>query len=81
VVLLGWQPEPGIFGADFSKTGLCHISLHPTDLEAKFDYWSRHNLSKGKEFEYQKFLQRFNYPFDGKAGERVIRTIASNEIC
>jgi hypothetical protein len=80
VVLLGWQPEPGIFGADFSKTGLCHISLHPTDLETKYDYWISHNLSKGKEFEYKKFLQRFNYPFDGKAGERVMRTITSDEI-
>jgi hypothetical protein len=81
VVLLGWHPEPMIFGADFSKTGLCHVSLDPGDLETKFDYWVKHNLSKGKESEYKEFLQRFNYPFDGKAGERVIRTITLDEIC
>src|SRR5690606_33902555 len=39
VVLLGWHPEPGIFGADFSKSGLCHVSLSPLELESKFDYW------------------------------------------
>jgi hypothetical protein len=25
VVLLGWHPVPGIFGFDFSKSGLCHF--------------------------------------------------------
>ena len=37
VVLLGWHPEPRIFGSDFSKYGLCHVSFSPQDLEKKFD--------------------------------------------
>jgi hypothetical protein len=78
VVLLGWHPEPGIAGADFSKTGLCHISLSPDDLETKFDYWMSHNLIKGKDLEYLEFLKEFNYPFDGDAGRRVIETIVSD---
>lgn len=80
IVLLGWHPEPGIFGADFSKTGLCHVSLHPADLETKFDYWVENNLSRGCETEYLKFLKEFNFPFDGKAGERVLEVITSDEI-
>ena len=80
LVLLGWHPQPGIFGADFSKTGLCHVSLSPDDLEAKYDYWISHNLSKGKETEYNRFLQEFNFPFDGKAGQRVLETITTDEI-
>lgn len=80
VVLLGWHPEPKIFGADFSKTGLCHVSLTTTDLETKFDYWVNHNLTTGREAEYNEFLQEFNFPFDGKAGERVLDAIITDEI-
>lgn len=77
VVLLGWHPQPGIFGTDFSATGLCHLSLSPDDLEKKFDYWLAHNLSLDDEIKYQQFLKEFNYPFDGQAGQRVLQAIHS----
>ena len=80
VVLLGWHPKPGIFGSDFSKTGLCHRSLSPDDLENKYDYWLEHNLAQDNENKYQEFLKEFNYPFDGQAGERVIEAIISDEV-
>lgn len=80
VVLLGWHPQPGIAGADFSKTGLCHVSLSPNDLETKFDFWMSHNLAKGKDAAYMEFLKEFNFPFDGRAGERVLEAITSDEI-
>lgn len=80
VVLLGWHPEPGIFGADFSKSGLCHVSLSPSELDSKFDYWISNNLSKNNETAYQEFLKEFNFPFDGQAAERVLRAITSDEI-
>lgn len=80
IVLLGWHPQPGIFGADFSKTGLCHVSLSLDDLETKYEYWISHNLSRGKEMEYNMFLQEFNFPFDGRAGQRVLEAITSDEI-
>ncbi len=75
VVLLGWHPEPGIFGADFSQTGLCHLSLYPNELGTKFDYWVSHNLCKDNEVQYLNFLKEFNYPFDGQAGQRVLQAI------
>jgi hypothetical protein len=80
VVLLGWHPNPVIAGADFSKTGLCHVSLCTNDLETKFDYWVSCNLIKGKDAEYLEFLKEFNFPFDGSAGERVLEAITSDEI-
>lgn len=80
VVLLGWHPEPCIFGADFSKTGLCHSSLSPNDLETKFDLWVEHNLAIKNENAYQNYLKEFNYPFDGKAAERVRSTITEDEV-
>jgi hypothetical protein len=79
VVLLGWHPEPGIFGADFSKTGLCHFSPSPDELEPKFDYFVSNNLSLTNEASYQEFLKEFNHPFDGKATERVIEAIVGHE--
>ncbi len=79
IVLLGWHPEPSIFGVDFSKTGLCHVSMSPTDLEKKYYYWISHNLAIENETAYQEFLQRCNYPFDGKATERVLKIITNNE--
>jgi len=77
VVLLGWHPEPGIVGADFSKTGLCYLSLSSDDLEKKIDYWLANNLALDNKFKYQEFLKEFNYPFDGQAGQRVLRAIHS----
>ncbi len=80
LVLLGWHPAPGIFGADFSKTGLCHVSLYPDELNSMFSVWVDHNLSLENRPGFEKFLKEFNYPFDGKAGKRVIETITGNEV-
>lgn len=79
VVVLGWNPEPHIEGADFSLTGLCHASLHLEDLMTKYDYWISHNLAVGNEAEYRKFLMKFNYPYDGRATERIIRVLLDPE--
>jgi hypothetical protein len=75
VVLLGWHPSPHIFGADFSKTGLCHVSFTPDDLKTKFNYWKAHNLTMEDQATYEAFLRRFNYPFDGNATERVFQAV------
>jgi hypothetical protein len=80
IVLLGWHPEPQIFGADFSETALCHRSLSLKDLDSKFDYFETNNLCEKNEFKYGEFLRKFNYPFDGKATERVIGAIVSHEV-
>lgn len=75
IVLLGWHPHPQIFGADFSRTGLCHVSFNPEDLIAKFEDWKSHNLTLENSAVYDQFLLQYNYPFDGRATERVINTI------
>jgi hypothetical protein len=75
VVLLGWHPEPHIFGVDFSKSKLCHKSLNIDELNRNYDFWLSNNLSKENDIEYQIFLKEFNYPFDGRATERVIKAI------
>jgi hypothetical protein len=80
IVLLGWHPQPKIFGYDFSKTGLCHISLYPEDLLTKYKRWKEHNLTLENDSAYCDFLKEYNYPFDGKATERVIKAIMTNEI-
>jgi len=80
VVLLGWHPKPAIFGTDFSKTGLCHISLSTSDLHKEFENWTRNNLAVGNEPAYEKFLTQWNYPFDGRATERVIDAIIRHEV-
>jgi CDP-glycerol glycerophosphotransferase (TagB/SpsB family) len=72
VVLLGWNPKPYIEGADFSLTGLCHTSMRIEDLATKYNYWLNQNLALNNEENYQKFLMKFNYPFDGKATDRII---------
>lgn len=77
VVLLGWHPQPQIIGPDFSKTGLCHYSPRAEELMEKFDYWMKNNLAAENPELHAKFLLEFNYPFDGKATERVIQTILS----
>jgi hypothetical protein len=79
VVLLGWHPQPKIFGFNFSKTGLCHVSYHPEDLFTKFELWKSQNLSKDNSEAYHKFIKEYNYPFDGKATQRVIKAIIENE--
>jgi hypothetical protein len=80
IVLLGWHPSPHIFGSDFSRTGLCHVSLNPCDLNTKFESWCAHNLASENQAAYEKFLLQYNYPFDGKATQRVIDTILHHEI-
>jgi hypothetical protein len=80
IVLLGWHPSPVIFGVDFSKTGLCHISFSPNELYSDFDKWKSHNLTLENQAAYSEFLSRFNSPFDGKATKRVLKTIIEHEI-
>jgi len=80
VVLLGWHPEPHIFGADFSKTGICHRSMNVEDLNDKFQHWITHNLAIINANMYNEFISAFNCPFDGKATQRVIKAIAENEV-
>lgn len=80
VVLLGWHPEPRVVGADYSKTGLCHYSDSVSDLSEKYEYWVANNLAIDNEELYQNYLKEFNYPFDGKATERVIRAITRDEV-
>lgn len=75
IVILGWHPEPSIFGADFSSTGICHSSLQFEDLDSKYIFWTDNNLTLRENDEYISFLKRFNYPFDGKATERVLNSI------
>lgn len=75
VVQLGWHPEPAIFGMDFSKTGLCHVSFAPEDFESKYDYWVNNNLAKSNVAAYEAFLKACNFPFDGHAEKRIIEAI------
>lgn len=80
VVLLGWHPQPHIFGADFSKTGLCHLSFNVEEINQKLQYWITHNLAENNIEKYDQFIKAFNYPFDGKATERIIRTLLTYEV-
>jgi hypothetical protein len=80
VVLLGWHPKPEIFGSDFSEKGLCHVSFYPEELSTKYASWTSHNLAEENEGAYYNFLFQFNYPFDGKATERVLSTILQYEV-
>lgn len=76
VVLLGWHPQPRIIGSDFSQTGLCHVSLCPDDIRDKIDLWLSENKAMD-EAKHEAFLRKYNWPFDGRAGERVIEAIRS----
>lgn len=80
IVLLGWHPKSQIEGDDFSKTGLCHVSFHRQDLFEKYKTWVANNLSLKNDEAYQDFIAEYNYPFDGKATERLINAILENEI-
>jgi hypothetical protein len=80
VVLLGWHPHPEIFGYDFSDTGLCYSSFDPEELNKNYCSWIAHNLAEENETAYKNFLFQFNYPFDGRATERVIKAILENEV-
>ncbi len=80
IVLLGWHPQPTIFGDDFSKTGLCYVSFSVSDLIEKYDCWVSNNLAIKNEVAFNQFLEEYNYPFDGKATERVIKAILNYEV-
>ena len=80
VVLLGWHPVPHVFGADFSQTGLCHLSMNVDDFHDRFNYWISNNLAISHADRNDEFIKAFNHPFDGKATERVIRTILEYEV-
>ncbi len=80
IVLLGWHPQPLIFGDDFSKSGLCHVSFYPQELMNKFDQWIADNKTISNANALDAFLKEYNYPFDGKATERVIKTITEHEV-
>jgi len=80
VVLVGWHPEPGIFGPDYSVYGVCHKSLDIDKAQHDYEYWEAHNCCEDNIKNYQNFVELFNYPFDGKATQRVIDAIMENEI-
>ncbi|TMI64939.1 MAG: hypothetical protein E6H07_03205 [Bacteroidetes bacterium] len=75
VVLLGWHPKPRIFGDDYSVWNLCHKSYEITDIHAEYRYWIENNLCDKDSESYKGFLEEYNYPFDGKATERVLEAI------
>ena len=75
VVFLGWHPVPQVSGVDFSETGLCHVSFDIDDLRTQYHKWIAENLTKQKPQEYNSFVKTFNYPFDGRATERVLNDI------
>lgn len=75
IVLLGWHPQPRIFGADFTKTGLCHSSMDVNDIFVKWEDWIAQNLTVKHADLYNNFIKKYNYPFDGCATDRIIQTI------
>lgn len=75
VVLLGWHPQPTIFGVDFSKTGLCHISYSVDDLYSKVQTWESINYCMDKPDQHTSYVRKFNFPFDGMAIDRVLKAI------
>ena len=75
IVILNWNPVPMAFGADFSATGLCHSSIEMSDLTSKFSFWIQNNKCLQETSQYETFLRRFNWPFDGQATNRVIAAI------
>ena len=77
VVLLGWHPEPLIFGDDFSQTGLCHKSMDVKDLFVKRELWESNNLCFTNKPSLNAFFEEYNYPFDGKATKRILDSITT----
>lgn len=80
IVLLGWHPKPQIYGDDFSKSGLCHISYSTDDLLTKYEEWKVNNLTLDNSEVFNKFLKEYNYPFDGMATERMINFILEKKV-
>jgi hypothetical protein len=77
VVLLGWHPIKKILGINFFEMGLCHISFDINDLEKSYHYWSENNISEKNENEYIKFIDNYNFPFDGQATSRIFNVITN----
>lgn len=77
-VLLAWHPIKNVFGADYSKFGICHLSYSSDELLTHYHYWLDNNLCIANQEDYNRFLQRFNYPFDGNATSRVINILKEN---
>ena len=77
IVNIGWHPVPQIFGSDFSKHGVCHKSMKPEDIHTELDNWMSSNLCLDNKTGYEKFIFEFNYPFDGRAAERVTECIVN----
>ena len=75
VVLLGWFPiDKEIKGLeDLSSMNICHLSLEIDDLNTKYSLWERENKAKKNTRAYKEFLNKYNFPFDGKATERIIK--------
>ena len=75
VVLLGWFPiDKEIKGLeDLSSMNICHLSLEIDDLNTKYSLWEIENKAKKDTRAYKEFLNKYNFPFDGKATERIIK--------
>jgi hypothetical protein len=77
VVMLGWHPiDKEIKGEDFTTTNLCHKSLEIDDLNTKYSQWEINNKAKKDPEAYKDFIKKYNFPFDGKAAERIIKIIS-----
>ena len=72
---MGWNPVPQVYGTNFADLGICHLSTDVEDLFTKFDYWLGHNKILENEKNYENFLRKYNYPFDGKATWRMIELL------
>jgi hypothetical protein len=75
IVLLGWHPNPQIFGDDISLSGLCHKSMYMEELFEKYYFWKSHNLIYNNSDKYNSYIHEYNEPFDGKATERLFHAI------
>lgn len=80
VVLLGWHPQPQIFGDDYSRTGLCHVSFDMSELETYYEEWILNNKTGSSVHAFDEFLKEYNFPFDGKATQRTIKTILEKTV-
>lgn len=76
VVLLGWHPDPQLFGYNFHATNLCHVSFDIGDIHTAFSTWLIENKTLQNKEAYDTFIKENNYPFDGMAAKRVIEHIS-----
>lgn len=78
-VLLGWHPSPAILGVDYSQYQICHKSLSIDGLKLNFEKYLAENKCIVNDEGYVDFLKYFNYPFDGKAKDRVIAHLLADK--